>query len=103
MPALMAVAHYVFNGRFSHIAFADTVISKAEVDYLWKREEARPLCIHKSPPGFMTRAAAEPGLSVHYHSSIAFCVYDGYPVGEIYPTADIPERFLSWWQDVTPF
>lgn len=50
-------------------------------------EEARPLCIHKLPPGFMTRAAAEPLLSVHYHSSIAFCVYDGYPVGEIYSFA----------------
>lgn len=45
----------------------------------------RSLCIHKLPPGFMTRAAAEPVLSVHYHSSIALCVYDGYPVGEIYP------------------
>lgn len=43
--------------------------------YLCKAEELRPVCIHKLPPGFMTRAAAEPVLSVHYHSSIALCLW----------------------------
>lgn len=52
----------------------------------------------------MTRAAAEPVLSVHYHSSIALCVYDGYWVVEIYPThCRYSVLFHFQQRDVRPF
>lgn len=52
----------------------------------------------------MTRAAAEPVLSVHYHRSIALCVYDGYSVVGIYPThCRYALRFPSQLRDVRPF
>lgn len=83
--------------------FADTVISKAVVVICRVGGGVGgSLCIHKLLPGFMTRAAAEPVLSVHYHSSIPFCVYDGYPVDKIYPThCTHPSDFFQR-RDVTP-
>ena len=72
--------------------------------HLGKAEGLRSLCIHKLLLGFMTRAAAEPVLSVHYHSSIVLCVYGGYSVGEIYPAhCRYSELFPLQQRDVRPF
>lgn len=84
MPALLAVVRYFSNWLVLCVRWHGDL--QGWGSYLCKAEELRSLCIHKLPPGFMTRAAAEPILSVHYHSSIDLCVYDGYSVGEIYPT-----------------
>lgn len=49
--------------------------------YLRKGEVFWSLCTHKLPLGFMS-AVAEQVLSVHYHSSIAFCFHDVCPLCE---------------------